>query len=366
MAGSTASGDAALILALNEGVFDRPLWDGFLKKLRDQTGALHANLSFRTADNAIVGTLWAGTPLPPEAAALLEERFDGDPLPHRRIREGRVYTLPEMIDPHDQSHAAFYRDILDPIGLRYHRIVRVTEPSGIDAWLTVGDGRDFRASTSALLSRLVPHLRHALRTFVALERERMRSSISSEAIGRLNFGWVALDAQCRIIDTTPNMDRIFGRSALMRRDRYGRLAFAAGSIDREVGAIVRRFADDQEGQARAFHLSQDPWMDILVAPAKGRLILPEAASAAIVYVSGDHSSRRDRRDQLVELFGLLPSEARLAWAIAQGHSIAEAAQELGLTLETARNYTKKIYSKTGARGQADLVRIVLTGVLAIV
>ena len=83
------------------------------------------------------------------------------------------------------------------------------------------------------------------------------------------------------------------------------------------------------------------------------------------YVSGDRRSQADRCDQLVDLFGLLPSEARLAWLLAQATSIAEAAAALGLTIETARNYSKKIYAKTGARGQADLVRIVMTSVLAL-
>jgi DNA-binding CsgD family transcriptional regulator len=68
---------------------------------------------------------------------------------------------------------------------------------------------------------------------------------------------------------------------------------------------------------------------------------------------------------LVDLFGLLPSEARLAWMLGQATSIADAADALGLTIETARNYSKKIYAKTGARGQAELVRIILTSVLAV-
>ena len=87
--------------------------------------------------------------------------------------------------------------------------------------------------------------------------------------------------------------------------------------------------------------------------------------AAIVYVSGDRRSQADRCDQLVDLFGLLPSEARLAWLLAQATSISDAAETLGITVETARNYSKKIYAKTGAKGHADLVRIILTSVLAI-
>jgi len=52
--------------------------------------------------------------------------------------------------------------------------------------------------------------------------------------------------------------------------------------------------------------------------------------------------------------------------LARAHATATmAADALGLTVETARNYSKKIYAKTGARGHAELVRIILTSVLAI-
>ena len=46
-------------------------------------------------------------------------------------------------------------------------------------------------------------------------------------------------------------------------------------------------------------------------------------------------------------------------------SIDEAAGEVGLTIETARNYSKKIYAKAGARGQPELVRNILVSVLAL-
>jgi len=88
-------------------------------------------------------------------------------------------------------------------------------------------------------------------------------------------------------------------------------------------------------------------------------------AVAAVYLRGDRSSIADRHEQLVDLFGLTPAEARLAWALAQGLSIAEAADAHGLTTETARYYSKRIYAKTGARGQVDLVRNILTGVLAL-
>ena len=64
---------------------------------------------------------------------------------------------------------------------------------------------------------------------------------------------------------------------------------------------------------------------------------------------------------VAELMGLSEREAALADAMSRGASILDAGAELLLTPETARNYTKRAYAKTGATGQADLVRQVLTG-----
>lgn len=280
------------------------------------------------------------------------------------MREGRVYTLEELTDPGDKLQRGFVDEVPRSGDAGHLRAIRVTEAGGTDAWLTIIDERPLGPAVGSLLSRLVPHLRIALHSFVTLERERVRSSISSEMMGRLNFGWLTVDARCRILDHSPNIDDIFRRTSLLRRGRYDRLTFASAAIDRDAAALAKAFAAGTRQRPRAFRLSQDPWMDIFVAPVHERLASPGSPAAAVVYVSGDRWSRDDRCEQLVDLFGLLPSEARLAWAIGQGRSITEAAEELSLTVETARNYSKKIYSKTGASGQAELVRIIFTSVMA--
>lgn len=359
-----------LLTALYEGMFEQPMWNGFLSGLVAQTASSYAGLVFRSADNDEIVELSAGATLPNRLRQLFFERFGRDPLPHRKMREGRVYALDEIVDAADPIQRAFVDDILTPGDMRYLRSVRIAEPGGVEAWLTIAGNRDFRAADTALIANLVPHVRIALRSFIALERERFHSSVASHAFGRLNFGWITLDAQCRIIDMTPNMEQLFQRTGILRRGRYDRLVPASPAVDREVSALVKDFAQGTAGQPRAINLSRDPWMDMLVTPVQrptisGALTPVGIAPAAIAYVSGDRRSQADRHEQLVSLFGLLPSEARLAWQLAQGTSIADAAAMVGIAEETARSYSKKIYAKTGARGQPELVRIVLTSVLAI-
>lgn len=281
------------------------------------------------------------------------------------MREGRVYTLEELLDRNDPAQARLYEELMAPKGLTAMRSVRVTEPSGVDLWLGVAGGKPIGAGTSALLSALVPHLRIALRAFIALEREKFRSNVSSETFDRLDAGWMTLDARGRIVDMTRHVEQLLQRTNVLKRGRYDRLTPESPTIDRELTALIKQYAQKGEGPPKAINLSRDPWMDMLVAPLPRQGVASGATPVAIVYVSGDRRSRADRCDQLVDLFGLLPSEARLAWVLAQGVSIAEAAEAVGISVETARNYSKKIYAKTGARGHPELVRIILTSVLTI-
>ena len=65
-----------------------------------------------------------------------------------------------------------------------------------------------------------------------------------------------------------------------------------------------------------------------------------------------------RIDALAALHELPRREAELAVAMADGLSISQAANQMGLTIETARNYTKQLYAKLDISGQAQLVRLV--------
>ena len=63
----------------------------------------------------------------------------------------------------------------------------------------------------------------------------------------------------------------------------------------------------------------------------------------------------------MQLYGLTPTEARLACSVASGESLESYASARGINVSTARWTMKQALAKTGARRQADLVRILLTG-----
>ncbi len=347
-------GESDLLLPLHEGVFEQPMWRTFLDRLRRSAGVDHVAVLVQSSGGGDVGTFVDSATLP-ETVRSLAAGLTGSAM-----REGRVYAIDDL-----GGAEGAVGHLLAPLGLVDLRAMRVRESGGLDAWLLLLGSKAIGASAGMALSMLSPHLAAALRVYSALEVERSRSQVSSDAFRRMNFGWVLVDGQCRIVDADAQAERVLERSGLLRRAGHGRLMLSSPGADRELTRLVSAFAADPDAPPRAINLSHDPWTDILVAPHRIASPVGAAQPVAAVYLKGDRSSSADRHEQLAELFRLSPSEARLAWSMAQGMTIAEAAVEHGLTLETARNYSKKIYAKTGARGQADVVRHILTSVLAL-
>jgi DNA-binding CsgD family transcriptional regulator len=347
--------DGGLLAALHRGVFEQPLWTEFLSKLMHITGSPYVSLTLKPSDEGRFVELHAGR----WVSLNLDQRLADNNIvdrPMQRMRDSRVYTLEELLDPINRNHERLIRQLKADLGITAMRSVRETEPGGTSAWLSCAGGREIGSAVGSILTALAPHLAIALHCFVALERERFRSAAASAGNRRLNSGWLALDARCRIVEMTPDLEQLFQRSPVLNRSRYGRLTPSSAVADRELAELVKSFAENGVGPPKSINLSRDPLVDILVRPVHQQAGAVSQSAVAIVHVNGDQWSEADRCGQLVELFGLLPSEARLAWAIAQGMTIAEAADHLLLRPETARSYSKQIYAKMGVRGQAELVR----------
>lgn len=146
--------------------------------------------------------------------------------------------------------------------------------------------------------------------------------------------------------------RVAGRRA---PPAYARVMRVVGSATQGWLTVLREGRDFGAGDGAVMaglapHLAIA--LDTRAALARGE--------RALVALNRLHPEAPGRAEAIAGLFGLSRSEARLADAIASGASLDDAAARCGLTRETARTYSKRIFAKTGARGQPDLVRLVLT------
>jgi DNA-binding CsgD family transcriptional regulator len=365
----TREDETDLLTALHEGPLEQPLWSTFLTRLRLRAGADHVSLQFRRADAAPedVISLFSGGPSSIGNRNLRDQLSPLDNAhTYQQLRLGRVYAADDLIDLAGAPHPATRGEAMVGNGWRDMRVIRIGDPNGYNVWLTIArENALFSGTETALLSALAPHFAIALRNFAAIERERIRAGIAADAIRRLNFGWLTLDSGGRVVDCDSQAERLLRNSQILVRSARGRLMASSPQADRALGGALRAFVADSDIRPRVVHLSDEPWLDMLLVPMRERAISGAVTPILIAYVHGDERSSADRRDQLAQLFDLTPSEAALAVALSRGKSIAEAAIELNLTIETARNYSKKIYAKTGARGQPDLIRLILASVIAL-
>lgn len=357
-----------LLLALLNGSFEEPAWSTFLDKVRRKTGADYASLIFRPpgAPNNVV-LLFSGTRFPDVIQQLYRANFNTqDPTPYRSMIDGRVYSLNELLNRDNPEHKAFFEQIVVPSGMSELRSVRTVEASGVDVWLTLTRREgDFSQRAELLLAQVAPYLRSVLRSFIALERERVNGVLAGEVIRRLNCGWIALDAQGKVLETDTRGAQFLDESGVLSRNAKGYLKTTSVESGEQIVDVVRELTASPGMRARCVILSRDPWIDMLIVPADHASHSAKSIPAVIAYVQGDMSASPEPCEQLCRLFKLSTNEAKLALALARGLSIADAAQELELTLETTRTYSKNIYAKVGARGQADLVRIIHRSLLRI-
>jgi DNA-binding CsgD family transcriptional regulator len=82
--------------------------------------------------------------------------------------------------------------------------------------------------------------------------------------------------------------------------------------------------------------------------------------AAIVLVADPHVRARPPTGLVAEMLGLTTAEAEIACLLAEAKTVPEIAERIHRTKDTVRWHLKRTYSKLGIRGQAELVRLVLS------
>lgn len=350
-----SASQSELLLALIEGSAQGEPWEGMLHTLVRQSGADCALLLIAPLAGEPprqVRSIHAPGPriTNPDPARLAALGLS----PSAPLRTGRIYALEEILDFSAPEVLARQRAMLAEMGIAHGRALRLGSGGAGEALLLMAREReDFPASLAATLSNLAPHLTAALRLDSELVRLQLQASMAEEALARLGIGQIAFDPLGRIVAIDPVARQALGFGMPLPAQSMPRLQLPAETaleLERACATVV----GSGVGEA------------ILLDPRRALWLVLRRADQHGATVIGTLRLPRDKDPQsavgmLAAVHGLSRREAALAEAMSRGESIVEAGARLGLTRETARNYSKRIYAKTGTTGQADLVRLILTG-----
>ena len=356
----TSRDETDLLLPLYRGMHETPRFSTFLQRVRQRTKAEYIGIVVRKSDSPLrdATVFFSGLDL----RAMAHERdidnlYTLEGLHHDRLRPGRVYATSDFTD-HDPAYKAERTCGIERLGIFDERVVRVSETDGINAWLVLARSKQCTAADSALLSSLAPYVAAVMDTFVVLESRRMDTAMAIEGLGRAGLGWILFDADSHVLSFDPQgairLKEVSGINV-----RHGeRLRNVSRNVVDELASASQRLAGRNNEALLSVILREDPRIEALLLSANEVRHAGLKAPAMLAVFRLSRGTSPARIERLADLFNLPPREAELAIALADGWSIAEAAKAMGLTIETARNYSKRIYAKLGVSGQTQLVRCI--------
>jgi len=241
---------------------------------------------------------------------------------------------------------------------------RIFSNNGHESTLMLGrSARQGEAQLADLrkLALFLPHMRRSLAI-----AEKIGDRPSTEAFNALSFGVVILNELGQVGFSNTAMSKIAAE-----RDGL-RLSSAGLALDNiEEDAAFRRLTENMRrkmffgAQSQRTALSatrpsgKRPYSLIIYPFSRQGSLLPSSGQQVLICVSDPADTKNLTEEMLVALFGLSPAEGRLAINLVEFGSLRAAAAECGLTEGSARQYMKRIFSKTGTQGQVELVAVIM-------
>ena len=224
----------------------------------------------------------------------------------------------------------------------------------------------YKALDQRRVSRLLPHLQRALRMWEQLGYASLLTGASVEVLARCPAAALVVTADARLLYANSKaIDMLEEGSAI--RSRQGRISANRDTDAAQLLALIRAASDatagsnPQEGVMLA-HRPSGAAVSLLVAPFS--VSIPGHAWAGAIVFIRDPAKTVLERGTLQTLFGLTPTESRIAAAMARGRSVEAIAANQHASLQTVRKQVKAIFAKTGTHRQAECVAMLLSSVAA--
>jgi DNA-binding CsgD family transcriptional regulator/PAS domain-containing protein len=370
-----------LVLKTLDAALDEDCWPELLRSLAAACGGMGSLLVGSSFARPEVGFLINGG-LDPEIGQLFVERYQDNPWSQATATmrpEHGAFDIAGLVDPRAIRATVFHADLIAPQGI--HTMTGMHLPIG-SAFDTGGvsmafDDRDEgspRASIQ-LLNLMAPYLQRAIKVNLKLQAARWRANGLAAALDGMPCAALLVSQLARVVFANRRAEALLAAGdGLQMFD--GEIAASRPSDTRALRRMIGGAGCAAQGplphgpdSLALARPSGRPVLSVLVAPVgelRAELSLADKPAALLIVTDPLDGAGPSPRavDRLGTLFGLTPTEARVALRIAQGMSGPEAAAQLGIGPGTVHAHLKSVFAKTGVRRQSGLARLLTrTGVM---
>jgi DNA-binding CsgD family transcriptional regulator len=213
------------------------------------------------------------------------------------------------------------------------------------------------------ITLVTPHMRRAVLIGKAIDRKANEAAAFADVLDSLSAGLFLIDAKGLLVHANAAGRGILGADDFLR-SIGGRLVARDTKINRTLQDIFANSGDLEIGskgiallltaQGRECYIAH---VLPLAAAASRRAGAPGAVAAA-VFVRRARLEIPSSPDVIRRAYQLTPTELRVLLAIVNIGGIPEVATALGVADTTIKTHVGRLFEKTGAGRQADLVKVV--------
>jgi DNA-binding CsgD family transcriptional regulator/PAS domain-containing protein len=290
----------------------------------------------------------------------------------RDYQQGEIYVGKSIAPacrnlPDNFPHALIERQVL------HHRLCAVLSRSAVTGvYLEVmrpSTWRQFDQTDVRRCQLLLPLLQCLLRMQDRIAELKRQRDTALHALDHLPWGVILVDHQGRQLAANRIAREVLAAGEGLSV-QCNALRAALPEETTRLALLVRQALSEATKETLEFsgaisitRPGRDRPLNVRVMPIRIESETLDDRPQAAIFVSDPDVRPHANERELRQLYALTASEARLAALLASGKSLDEASSAMGVTMNTARAYVKRVYNKTGVHRQSELIRILLLGLV---
>lgn len=345
---------ADLIAAVYEAGFDPSLWPAFLTKFEAALGGRATALLITDLRSSACSVTLSTLPADRERT-YNEYYYSRNPWIESEGRsallEKEVTLGDAIVSTRDLKRTEFYHDWLRPQELLYAIGISVLRMPSSFGWIsTIREScrGPFTHREVRLLTRLEPHMRRAIEAQRRNAADVQARTASVALLDRLPYGWIVTNPQGETLHINAAAKSMTGARQIDLRNP-------------DLLGLIARVAQTGSGGEISMPRRRGRPLWVSVLPLRTPASVPFASGTLVgILISDPDRIPLSNAERIARYWRLTPAESELASALVEGLDIAAAADQLGIARTTARNQLGSVLNKTGARRQAELLRLLMS------
>lgn len=361
-----------LLLTFYKSIDSSPSWQSFVEMLTSVFVSASAIMVIRPSSEQDLGFLVCSDRAADATIRKYQESwYDLDPL--RVLPADKVIIGSEIMADEEWQQCVFYKDFFiytTAIGVDRILAVNIVTSSGTFSRLRIHRGPDqppFSAEDKAKLTLLVPHLKQGLHLAALIGRKEIERQLFEETLDRLHIGTIILDETQHILRTNAAARELMAAKDGLRNVN-GMIEGCYASDSRNIRDLLARTANDPDMMLTQSLSRPDTDRKLgivvrsipLIASSEGKV-----RPAWALFLRDPDARSGSMIDAIQQMFDFTRAEATLAAELANGLTLDEAADAMGIKRNTARAHLRSVFVKAGVTRQTELVRILLNGVIGL-